>query len=95
MMHYRPLLASCTLLLQDWPLLGGLLGADDKLVGVDGNALGAVVSLVDADEVVSELKHVVAQTNDHELGVPARKEQACWCRPTSVCLAHVTTKRLM
>lgn len=38
-------------------------------LGVDPNALGGVVSLVDADEAIGDLKHVVPQRDDDELSV--------------------------
>lgn len=38
-------------------------------LGVDPNALGGVVSFVDADETVSDLKHVVPQGDDDELSI--------------------------
>lgn len=37
---------------------------------VDGDALGAVVRLVDADQPVRQLEHVGPQRDDDELGVP-------------------------
>lgn len=37
--------------------------------GVDSHALGGVVSFVDADEPISDFKHVVPQRDDDELGV--------------------------
>lgn len=46
-------------------------GTDHKVVGIDRHALGAVVRLVDADKVVCQLEHVVAQTDHYELRVPA------------------------
>ena len=36
---------------------------------VDSHALGGVVGLVNADETVRELEHVIAQRDDDELGV--------------------------
>lgn len=44
-----------------------LLKHDD--LGVDPNALGGVVSFVDADEAIGDLKHVVPQRDDDELSV--------------------------
>lgn len=38
-------------------------------LGVDSNTLGGVVSFVDADETISDLKHVVPQGDDDELSV--------------------------
>lgn len=38
-------------------------------LGVDSHTLGGVVSFVDADETISNLKHVVPQRDDDELGV--------------------------
>ena len=38
-------------------------------MGVDGDTLGAVVRLVDADEAVSTLKHLIAKRDDDELRV--------------------------
>lgn len=38
-------------------------------LGVDAHALGGVVGLVDPDEAISDLKHVVPQGDDDELGV--------------------------
>jgi len=47
--------------------------ADDVLTGetrrVDGRSLGAVVSLVDPDQRVGQLKHVGAKRNDDKLSV--------------------------
>lgn len=43
-------------------LLGG-----DELAVVDGNTLGRVARLVDADQTVRELKHVRPQRDDDEL----------------------------
>lgn len=37
--------------------------------GVDSHTLGGVVSFVDADETISNLKHVVPQGDDDELSV--------------------------
>ena len=37
--------------------------------GVDAHALGGVVRLVDADQPVGDLEHVVPQGDDDELGV--------------------------
>lgn len=36
---------------------------------IDSHALGGVVSFVDADETISDLKHVVPQGDDNELSV--------------------------
>jgi len=36
---------------------------------VDGHRLGSIVGLVDAHKPVCQLKHVVAQTNDHKLRI--------------------------
>lgn len=44
-----------------------LLKHDD--LGVDPNALGGVVSFVDADETIGDLKHVVPQRDDDELSI--------------------------
>lgn len=38
-------------------------------LGVDPNTLGGVVSFVDADETISDLKHVVPQGDDDELSI--------------------------
>lgn len=38
-------------------------------LGVDSHTLGGVVSFVDADETIGDLKHVVPQGDDDELGV--------------------------
>ena len=40
-----------------------------KLLGVDGDALGGVVGLVDSHKTVGELEHVVAEGDNDELGV--------------------------
>lgn len=42
---------------------------EDDGFGVDSHALGGVVCFVDADEPVSDLKHVVPQRDDDELSV--------------------------
>lgn len=47
---------------------GVVLFKDDGL-WVDSHTLGGVVSFVDADETISDLKHVVPQGNDDELCV--------------------------
>ncbi len=39
------------------------------VLGVDSACLGGVVSLEDAHQSVSLLKHVVTQTDDNELGI--------------------------
>ena len=44
-------------------------GSLDIIPVVDGNALGHLVDLVDTDEAVGKLKHVVAERDDDELGV--------------------------
>lgn len=41
----------------------------DDGFGVDGHVLGGVVCLIDADETVGHLKHVVPQGDDDELSV--------------------------
>ena len=46
-----------------------------KLVRVDCDALAAVLRLVDADEAIGHLKHVVAQRNDDELRERAREHK--------------------
>lgn len=38
-------------------------------LGVDSDTLGGVVSFVDADESISNLKHVVPQRDDDKLSV--------------------------
>lgn len=38
-------------------------------LGVETNALGGVVSFVDADETISDIEHVVPQRDDDELSV--------------------------
>lgn len=38
-------------------------------LGVDSHTLGGVVGFVDADETISDLKHVVPQGDDDELSV--------------------------
>jgi hypothetical protein len=38
-------------------------------VRIDGDALAAVLCLVDADQAIGHLKHVVAQRNNNELRV--------------------------
>lgn len=38
-------------------------------LGVDSHTLGGVVSFVDADETIGNLKHVVPQRDDDELGI--------------------------
>lgn len=38
-------------------------------LGVDPHTLGGVVSFVDADETIGNLKHVVPQRDDDELGI--------------------------
>ena len=38
-------------------------------MGVNGRGLGAVVSLVDANETVGQLEHVVTQRDDDELSI--------------------------
>lgn len=43
--------------------------AQDDGFGVDGHVLGGVVRLIDADEPVGHLKHVVSQGDDDELSV--------------------------
>ncbi len=43
--------------------------AQDDGFGVDGHVLGGVVRLIDADEPVGHLKHVVPQGDDDELSV--------------------------
>lgn len=43
--------------------------ASTDTIRVDGDTLSAVMSLVDPNEAVSQLKHVVTQTYDDELGV--------------------------
>jgi len=48
---------------------GGCWGRDNKVGWVDGDRARAVVSLVDADEAIGQLEHVVAQGDDDELGV--------------------------
>ena len=40
-----------------------------KLARVDGYRLGGVIGLVDANQTVRQLKHVVAQADDHKLRV--------------------------
>lgn len=40
-----------------------------KVAWVDGDRLCRVVGLVDADQAVCQLKHVVAQADDNKLGV--------------------------
>ena len=42
---------------------------DVEFVRVDGDTLGAVVGLVDADEAVSTLEHLIAKGDDDELRV--------------------------
>lgn len=37
--------------------------------GVDSHTLGGVVSFVDPDETISDLKHVVPQGDDDELSI--------------------------
>lgn len=44
-------------------------GSDREFSRVDGHRLGGVVSLVDADQAVCQLKHIVAQADDDKLGV--------------------------
>jgi hypothetical protein len=46
-----------------------LTRAIDVVLVLDGDTLGHVVDLVHADEACCELKHIVAQRNDNELGV--------------------------
>ena len=48
-------------------VLGG--EGDGDLARVDGDAFGAVVSLVDPYEAVGQLKHVVPERDDDELGI--------------------------
>lgn len=38
-------------------------------LGVDSHTLGGVVSFVDADETIGDLKHVVPQGDDDELSI--------------------------
>lgn len=38
-------------------------------LGVDADTLGGVVCLVDSDETICDLKHVVSQRDDDELSV--------------------------
>ena len=38
-------------------------------LGVDSHTLSGVVSFVDADETISDLKHVVPQGDDDELSI--------------------------
>ena len=45
------------------------LGLNLDQVGVDGDALGGVVRLVDADQPVRQLEHVGPERDDDELGV--------------------------
>jgi len=40
-----------------------------EFVWVDGDTLGTVVCLVDPYQAVSQLKHVVTQADDDELGI--------------------------
>lgn len=47
----------------------GTAGAVDEVLVLDGDALGHVVDLVDADQAGRKLEHVVAQRDDDELGV--------------------------
>lgn len=59
----RVLLVLLVMLLLRFP------ATDNVVLVVDGDALGHVVDLVDADEAGRELKHVVAQRDDDELRV--------------------------
>lgn len=63
--------SSCTALLQQWTL-----GPNGVVIGVDGHAFGAVVRLVYSHEVVGKLEHVVAQTDNHKLGIPANENHS-------------------
>ena len=45
------------------------LQRDVEFVGVDGDTLGAVVRLVDPDEAIGTLEHLIAKRNDDELRV--------------------------
>ncbi len=56
----------------DWECLSSSHRLDltqDDGFGVDGHVLGGVVCLIDADETVGHLKHVVPQGDDDELSV--------------------------
>lgn len=47
----------------------GIMLLKHEGLGVDPNALGGVVSFVDADETISDVKHVVPQRDDDELSI--------------------------
>lgn len=47
----------------------GIVLSEHDGLGVDSHALGGVVSFVDADETIGDLKHVVPQGDDDELSV--------------------------
>jgi hypothetical protein len=87
---------SSALLLQQRPGLGSLvlLVADNEVVGVDGDALSAVLGLVDADQVVGELEHIVPKTNDDELRVPAPHPHALGLHEPTEPTAAEQTKGL-
>ncbi len=55
--------------LSSLPLPLALLLPDNIIAVLDRHTLGHVVDLVHADEARGELKHVVAQGDDDELGV--------------------------
>ena len=57
-------------------------------MGVDRDGLGAVVRLVDADETVGELEHVVTQRDDDKLRV-LRPFLQCTTQHTQITIVIV------
>lgn len=47
----------------------GVVFSEHNGLWVDADALGGVVRLVDSDETIRDLKHVVSQRDDDELSV--------------------------
>ena len=39
------------------------------LVRIDGHTFGCIVSLIDTNKAVGQFKHVIAKTDDYELGI--------------------------
>ena len=66
------LLSRSNRITKDWFIagsLGGLGFANDVLIRVDCDTLCAILGLVNADEMVGQLEHVVSEADDDELGV--------------------------
>lgn len=55
--------------LKSWSAGCGLHLSEHNSFGVDGHILGGVVCLIDANESISHLKHVVPQRDDDELSI--------------------------